>query len=164
MSLTERIQNTTDVGYWKGEIPLEYIYTYGRAGEAFYRSLKDKGIFLGARCEICNIIFVPPRIYCEKCFARLENSFVEVGSIGIIHTYTVLYKNLDGSPKDKPVIMAMVKLDGTNGGLVHYLGAVEPDDVKIGMKVEAVLKAKNKRVGSIMDIKYFKPLEPIKKD
>ncbi len=53
--------------------------------------------------------------------------------------------------------MAFVKLDGSDGGLVHRLGEVSPDEVEIGMTVEAVFKAKGKREGSILDIEYFKP-------
>ncbi len=158
MALTERLQNTTEVGYWTGEIPLEYIYTYGRAGEKYYRTLRDKGTFLGTKCEACGITYVPPRIYCEKCFARLEDKYVEVGTTGVVHTFTVLYKNLDETKKDKPAMMAMIKLDNTEGGVVHYLGEIEPEKVEIGMPVKAVLKAKKDRTGSIKDIKYFKPL------
>jgi len=42
-------------------------------------------------------------------------------------------------------------------GLVHRLGEVEPEEVEIGMPVEIVLKPKEERIGSILDIKYFKP-------
>jgi uncharacterized OB-fold protein len=157
MGHTERLQNTTDVGYWTGEIPLEYVYTYGRAGEAYFRSLKDSGAFLGARCDKCDITYVPPRTYCEKCFERLEDSYVKVAPTGSVHTYTVLHKNLDGSAKKEPSIMAMVRLDGTDGGVVHYLGGVKPDQVHIGMRVKAILKPQKERIGAITDIKYFKP-------
>ena len=158
MALTERLQKTTQVGYWEGEIPLEYVYTCGRAGEAYFRRLMEKGAFLGARCDRCQIIYVPPRIYCEKCFQRLEDSYVEVGSRGMVHTFSVLYKNLDGSVKEEPVVMAMIRLDGAYGGVVHYLGEVKPEEVQIGLVVEAVLKPKKERQGSITDIKYFKPV------
>ena len=157
MALTERLQDTRDVGYWSGEIPLNYIYTYGRAGEVFFRNLKDKGTFLGTRCENCDITYMPPRIYCENCFARLENSYVKLAARGTVHTFTVLYKNLDGSAKTRPAIMAMIRLDGSDGGMVHYLGEIDPVDVRFGMKVKAVLKPENERKGSIDDIKYFKP-------
>ena len=158
MALTERIQNTTNAGYWRGEIPLEYIYTYGRAGEAYFRGLKDKGMFLGARCEACDVTYVPPRTYCEKCFARLEGHYVNVGTEGEVHTFTQLYKDLDGSQKEAPVLMALIRLDGTDGGVIHYLGEVDPGDVHIGMKVKAVLKKKEERQGGITDITYFKPV------
>lgn len=157
MALTERLQNTTDVGFWTGEIPLEYVYTYGRAGEAYFKNLKNRGTFLGARCERCDITYVPPRTYCEKCFARLEDHYIQIGTTGTVYTYTVLHKNLDGSRKEEPVIMAMVRLDGTDGGMVHCLGEVEPSQVHIGMKVKAVIMPKKERVGEINDIKYFKP-------
>jgi uncharacterized OB-fold protein len=157
MALTERLEKTTDVGYWTGAIPLEYVYSCGRAGEAYFRNLMNKGTFLGAKCKRCDITYVPPRTYCEKCFARLEGNYVDVPASGTVHTYTILHKNLDGSLKKEPVIMAMVRLDGTDGGVVHYLGGVKPAEVTIGMKVQAVLKPKKQRQGGITDIRYFKP-------
>lgn len=51
----------------------------------------------------------------------------------------------------------MIKVNSTNGGLVHKIGEANPKDVKIGMQVEAVFKPKEEREGSINDIKYFKP-------
>jgi len=50
-----------------------------------------------------------------------------------------------------------MRMDGTDGGLVHYLGEVDSRDVRIGMQVEAVFKPKKERKGSIFDIKYFRP-------
>ena len=159
MALTERVQNTNQVGFWTGEIPLEYIYTYGRAGEAYFRTLKDKGTFTGTRCHRCGITYVPPRIYCERCFDRLESDYVSVGTVGEVHTFTLLCKNLDGTSKREPSILAVIRLDGTDGGIVHYLDGVRPEDVCIGMKVKAVLKPKKERTGEIHDIICFKPLK-----
>ena len=157
MALTERLQKTTEVGFWTGQIPLEYVYTCGRAGEVFFRNLKDKGVFTGARCDRCDLVYVPPRTYCEKCFDRLEDSYVEVPGRGMIHTYTVLFRNLDGSTKETPVALAMISLDGTDGGVVHYIGEIDLEDLCIGLPVEAVLKPEKDRVGGISDILYFKP-------
>jgi hypothetical protein len=157
MALTERIQKTTDVGYWTGKIPLEYLYTYGRAGETFFRSLKDRGVFTGAKCDKCDVVYVPPRIYCEQCFERLEDKYVEVAGVGEVYTYTILTKNLDGTKKDQPEIVAFILLDGTDGGLVHRLGECGGMELDIGMPVEAVLKPEAEREGSINDVLYFKP-------
>ena len=38
------------------------------------------------------------------------------------------------------------------------LPGVKPEEVEIGMPVEIVLKPEGERIGSILDIKYFKPV------
>ena len=60
------------------------------------------------------------------------------------------------APLENPEIIAFVRF--ADGGLIHRLGEVELEQVEIGMMVEAVLKPKADRVGSILDIKYFKPV------
>lgn len=157
MALIERFQKTTDITYWPGQIPLSYIYTVGRAGEKFFRELIN-GKILGAKCPSCNIIYVPPRIYCEKCFTRLEENYLEVSSKGTVHTFTLCYENFDGTRKETPSILAVIRLEGTDGGLVHWLGEVSLAKVYIGMPVEAVFKPAKEREGSILDIKYFRPI------
>ena len=141
---------------WYGNIPIESRYTVGIAGERFFREIKDNARFLGTRCPNCDLTYVPPMMYCERCFTRLE-AWVKVDSRGTVHTYTVLHIDLEGAPLAEPEIMAFVKLDGSDGGLVHRLSEVRPGEVEIGMRVEAVFKTKDEREGSILDIEYFKP-------
>ncbi|MDD5011866.1 MAG: hypothetical protein PHQ00_07065, partial [Phycisphaerae bacterium] len=67
---------------------------------------------------------------------------------------------------EKPYLPAVIALDGASEkmGILHLLGEVEPEDIFIGMKVKAVWKPEEEREGSILDIKYFKPVkEPAKK-
>ena len=156
MGLLERHERSADVTHWPGAIPVNHVYTAGRAGEKFFRAL-IKGNMIAAECGSCNVVYLPPRTYCERCFARLERSYREVSPVGTVHTFTVCHKKLDGTRPDKPMLLAMVKIDGTDGGLVHYLGEVDPDGVYVGMPVEAAFKPKKERRGSILDIKYFKP-------
>jgi uncharacterized OB-fold protein len=158
MALIERYQRTTDITNWQGQIPMSYVYTVGRAGEKFFRELINGKMF-GARCDSCQITYVPPRTYCEKCFARLEDHYTEVGMKGTVHTFTQCFETYDGTKKEAPSIVAMVRIDGTEGGLVHWLGEVDFEAVYIGMAVEAILKPKREREGSILDIKYFRPLK-----
>ncbi len=65
----------------------------------------------------------------------------------------------DMQPLDEPELPAVIPIDGSDGGFLHMLGEVKPDDVKIGMKVEAVWKPVGERTGSILDIAYFRPTE-----
>jgi uncharacterized OB-fold protein len=51
----------------------------------------------------------------------------------------------------------VISIDGSDGGFLHTLGEVAPDDVSIGMAVEAVWKPVGDRTGSILDIAYFRP-------
>jgi uncharacterized OB-fold protein len=157
MALIERHQKTTEVSYWEGQIPMSYIYTVGRGGEKFFNQMKE-GKITGAKCSACNLIYVPPRIYCEKCFARLEDSYLDVSPKGKVHTFTVCHEKFDGSRKEESSIVAVIRLDGTDGGLVHYLGEVKPEEIVIGMPVEAVFKGAADRKGDLFDIQYFRPL------
>jgi len=152
MSL-EKITSPFNARHWIGDMEADYVYTLGVAGERFFKELK-KGKIMGAKCKCCNVIYLPPRMYCEKCFAKLEQ-WVDIGKKGVIHTFTVATIDVDGSKLEKPVTYALIRFEGVHGGLIHKIG--ETDKVSIGMKVEAVLKPPRQRKASINDIAYFKP-------
>ena len=137
-----------------GNLPVTSRYTFGLAGEHFFRAIKDEGRILGTRCPHCQVTYVPGVAFCERCLAEMDE-WVDVGLTGEVHTFTLLYANYDGSPREVPEVIAFVRLG--DGGLVHHLGGVEPSDVEIGMTVEAVFKPQSERVGSILDIAYFQP-------
>ena len=157
MSITEKITKNTELTFWKGKIPVSYVYTYGIAGEKYFREIKENAKLVGTKCKRCNFIYLPPQMYCERCFERLED-YIEVGSRGVVHTYTLCYEKMDGKKSDQPAILALVRIKGTQGGVIHWLGEVALEKVEIGMEVEAVFKPKRERKGSILDIKYFKPI------
>lgn len=140
---------------WQDEMPVTNRFTFGLAGERFFRAIQEEGRILGARCAKCNHTYVPAALYCERCLGKLEE-WVDVGTRGRVHTYTLLYDNPDGSPREEPEIVAFVSLG--DGGLTHRLGEVEPEAVAIDMPVEAVFKPAAEREGSILDIAYFRPV------
>lgn len=156
MALIERLQRSPDATFWPGKIPMNYVYTAGRAGEEFYKALRDKGRFIGSRCEECDTVYVPPRIFCERCFERLEGKFVTVKSHGIVVSITECHETYDEKPK-KPSLVAAIQLEGADTVIFHRLGEVDAEACYIGMPVVAVLEPKSKRTGSILDVKYFKP-------
>lgn len=157
MSLLHRIRHADDALNWHGDMPTQGRYTVGIAGETFFRAIKDDGQFLATVCLDCDITYMPPRLYCEQCFAHLDE-WLEVDPLGHVHTFTVVHQNLDEEPLPDPQIMAFITLDDTDGGLVHYLGEVEAEEVYLGMPVEAVFKNADEREGSITDVKYFRPV------
>ncbi len=154
MTLLERDKNAPQA--WLGNLPVTSRYTYGLAGEKFFRAIKDEGKILGTHCPKCERTYVPAALFCERCLSELDE-WIDVGTIGELHTFTLLYENLDGSPRETPEMVAFVKFG--DGGLVHRLGEVEPEAVEIGMVVEAVFKPSPEREGSILDILHFAPKE-----
>lgn len=152
MTLLDRDPNAP--ANWLGNLPVTNRYTYGLAGERFFRAIKDEGLIMGTRCPDCDRTYVPATLFCERCLGETTD-WVDVGTVGNVHTYTFLYENYDGTPREVPEIVVFIRLG--DGGLVHRLGEVEPDEVNFGLQVEAVFKPVAEREGSIRDIKYFRP-------
>jgi len=140
---------------WFGNLPVTSRYTYGIAGERFFRAIKDEGKIYGSYCPQCMRTYVPASMFCERCLGKLDE-WIDVGTIGEVHTFTMLHKNQDGSRRDLPETIAFISIG--DGGIIHRLGQINQDDIEIGMKVEAVFKDKEDREGSILDIVYFKPV------
>jgi len=158
MTMLERIRKPTEIRHWHGHMEVDHFhYTAGVAGERFFTALRDEDKILGARCERCGITYVPPRIYCEHCFAELSE-FVDVGLRGEVRSFTVARIDKDGNKLEKPEIRALISFGEETTALLHLLGEVEPEEVYIGMEVEAALKPKEEREGKITDIRYFKPV------
>ena len=137
-----------------GQIQINYKWSLGKAGERFFTELRDNKRIMGTKCRQCGRVLVPPRIFCEECFVE-DMEWVEVAPKGTLMTFGDSYFSTDGKKLKDPWMLGIVRLDGSDGGLVHFLGESRPEDLKIGMPVEAVFK--NKPEGNIMDILYFRP-------
>ncbi len=157
MALIERLHDTTEATHWRGHIPMNYAHTAGRAHDEFFKAIRDKGKFVGARCEKCGLVYLPPRIFCERCFGRIEGNTVAVPNRGVVQTFTICHETYDEQRKAEPSVVALIQMEGTTGGILHRIGEVAPEKCSIGMTVKAVLKPKNQREGGILDIKYFIP-------
>jgi uncharacterized OB-fold protein len=141
---------------WPGEIPVTSLYTAGTAGQAFFEALKNRGEILATRCDACQQTYVPARAFCERCFAELKKQVV-VGPGGSIRSVAGASVDRDGQALAKPEVWALVQLDGATTVLLHrLLGVRDASTVKIGEKVEAVVKPKAQRSGSILDIAGFR--------
>jgi uncharacterized OB-fold protein len=154
MSLLER--NPQPSPAWRGNLPIRSRYSAGLAGEKFFRVLKEEGTILGSRCDSCDLTYVPGRQFCERCLDELTE-WTDMGIQGDIHSFTLLYLDLDGSVREEPEIIAFIRFG--DGGIIHRIADVNVETLEIGTTVEAVLKEKAEREGSILDIQHFKPVE-----
>lgn len=152
----EKISDPTEVRLIEGHIPLQHRYTAGVAGEAFFRALKDRGELVASRCETCSFVYCPARMFCERCFSSLEPD-TTVGPQGTLESLTVVYSDVAGEPLDEPRVVGLIRPDGADTVLMHFLVDGE-EALGIGDRVEAVLQPKTKRTGSILDLRGFRPV------
>lgn len=145
---------TRNVPSWPGNLPVQNLYTVGPAAERFLRALLDRGIFLATPCAACRVVYCPPRHFCERCFARLEET-VEVGPAGVIHSFTAVRRDLDGRPLKTPQLLALIRLKGATTCLVHRLRGSDPAAYRIGQRVRPVFEPKKARRASILDVRHF---------
>jgi uncharacterized OB-fold protein len=136
-------------------VDARYEWDAGVAISRYLDGLKD-GRILGRECRSCERVLVPPRMFCERCF-RDTDGWVEVEPTGIVQTFSICNIRWDMQPLDEPELPAVIAIDGSDGGFLHKLGEVAPDEVFIGMAVEAVWRPEEEREGSILDIAYFRP-------
>jgi uncharacterized OB-fold protein len=137
-----------------------YAWDAGIAIGRYLDELKE-GRLIGTHCRKCRRTVVPPRNFCEWCFRPMDE-WVYLEDQGVVNTYSLCYVRWDMERVEEPIIPAVIEIGGASKGMgiMHLLGEVNPDDVHIGMKVEAVWKPAERREGAITDILYFKPMAP----
>ncbi len=155
--MADRVEKLKDMDafVYHGKIFIPNIYTAGAVGSRFLIELRDNKRIMGTRCPACDKVYVPARSVCKYCFAQLDK-WIEVSDTGTVETYTVAGQQNGVQPVDPPIIYGIIQLDGASTGLVHMLSEIEFEKLAVGIRVKAVFN--EKRVGSILDIKYFKPL------
>lgn len=147
-----------EIIHFFGQLPVESLYTAGVAGERFLLGLKE-GKFLANYCDNCDFTFLPPKLYCEFCFKEIpDEEWKEVENRGILLSYTFTHIDTQGNKLENPIIMGIIKINGTDTAFVHKL-LDKVEDIEIGMEVEAVFAPKDRRRGSINDIVGFRRIE-----
>lgn len=132
-------------------------YYAGKIGSIFYRKLRDEKKILGIRCAKCTKVFWPPRGTCGRCFSQLsETHMVEIGPNGTLETFTLVTYSESVHPREAPFIYGIIRLDGADTGMAHFIDEVAFEQLMIGMRLKPVFA--EDRNANILDIKYFKPL------
>jgi hypothetical protein len=143
------------------QLHAEYAWSTGIAIGAYLAALKE-GFILGARCNTCRKVVVPPRTVCEWCYRPMDE-YVPLQDTGTVNTFSLCYVTWDVKRTTEPQIPAVIEIDGASPlhSIMHLLSEVDPKQVRIGMRVKAVWKPPEQRQGAITDILYFKPLEEV---
>jgi hypothetical protein len=157
MTFLEKQKDPTSPMHWRGDMQADYLYTNGVAGDKFFKHLKEKDSFLANKCPKCKKVFFPPRLFCEGCFCEIpDEKWLEIPLTGNIKLYTIVTIDTYGSKLEKPKVIALINIDKTDSTLLGIIETENPDEELYNVKVEAVLKPKNKREGNLKDILFFK--------
>ena len=135
-----------------------FLVSTGATGTKFLKGIRDNKQIMGITCPSCKKVYVPPRSHCPTCFARMSE-WVELSGKGSLTSYTIVRYREPYMPKEPPYAYGIIQLDGADTGLTHILGDVAMEDLEVGLRVKPVFKPRKDREGSILDIKYFKPVK-----
>jgi uncharacterized OB-fold protein len=92
------------------------------------------GQLVAQRCGQCGVLRHPPRPMCPHCHS-LDVDVVPLSGRGTLYSYAVLH-HPQNPAFDYPVLAALVDLE-EGVRILSNLVDVAPDDIRIGMRVEA---------------------------
>jgi hypothetical protein len=137
-------------------VVLDYDYVTGRAQSRFLRGIAE-GRILGQRCIECGRVYVPSRGACPRCAVRTEEE-VQVSDKGTVTTFCIVRVPSENLSFNPPYACVAVLLDGANIPFNHVLQECALEDVRMGMRVQAVWVPKEELGPSMSSIRYFKPI------
>jgi uncharacterized protein len=136
-------------------VELDYLYAASPEESAFYRGLQE-GRILGQRCPSCGKVYVPPRSACPADGTPTDEE-VELPDKGTITTFCIVNVPFLGQRITPPYVSAYVLLDGADIAFLHLILDVPADEVRMGMRVQAVWKPPEEWGTTIENISHFRP-------
>lgn len=136
-------------------VELDYLYAASPEESAFYRGLAE-GRILGQRCPKCHKVYVPPRSACPVDGVATTDE-VELADKGTITTYCIVNVPFLGQKIKPPYVSAYILLDGADIAFLHLILDVPAEEVRMGMRVEAVWKPRDEWGTTIENISHFRP-------
>lgn len=112
------------------------------------------------RCERCGRRYLPPRPFCGRCCVPMTE-WVPVLDTGTLVAWTIVYLPIidgrTGQPRGSPYGLGLVRLDGADTTLNHFINETDPARLAIGQRVRATWRDELR--GSMDDIEYFDVVE-----
>ncbi len=138
-------------------VRVAYTYTPGIASERFLRGCKE-GKLLGGICDACGRVYIPSRGACPRCAAP-TSKFQELSDQGTIITFCIVRVPAENIAVDLPYCTASILLDGADISFTGLIQGCPFEDVRIGMRVQAIWKPESEWDYSVGNIEHFHPLD-----
>ncbi|CAN5877012.1 hypothetical protein BH23ACT2_BH23ACT2_13670 [soil metagenome] len=154
LSLPEALRDVEAVRSVRTPARLDYTFTAGHATSRFLQGITEKRI-LGQRAP-GGKVYVPPR-GADPELGRATPEEVEVAQRGTVTSFCVVNLQFYGSVMEIPYVSALILLDGADLSIMHLIQEVPADDVRIGMRVEAVWREDADIEPTLESITWFRP-------
>ncbi len=132
-----------------------YIRATGPILGRFFTEIRDNGKFVGVKTSTGRVICPPVDVDPDSLDDLSVEDIVEVGTSGVVTTWSWLSEARPKNPLDKPFAWALIQLDGSDTALLHAVDAGSESAMSTGMRVKATFI--DERKGDIHDIACFVP-------
>jgi uncharacterized protein len=137
----------------RAPIRLDYQITAGEAQSRFLKEVARRKLF-GQRCPECLKVYVPPRGGCPTCGVPTVEE-VPLTDAGTVTTFCIVNLPFHNAAAQVPYACAFILLDGADIPLFHILQEIEAQDVRMGLRVQAVWA--DEPAPTLESIRHFRP-------
>ena len=134
---------------------IEIQHTASQPESAFLRAL-EQGKLLGARTGADGKVYFPPK-EANPATGQPLDQYIELADTGTVTTFAIINIPFAGQRIKPPYVAAYVLLDGADIPVLHLVADIEADQVRMGMRVQAVWKPREEWGLGIDNIEYFRP-------
>ena len=148
-------ESTEPVTMLSTPIKLDYDFTAGLSQSKTLAGYAQ-GKFIGQRCPKCKKVYVPSGGSCPTDGVATDE-IVELANTGTVTTYCVVNVPFAGQSIEIPYICAQILLDGANISFMGLIQEIPTDEVRMGLRVEAVWVPEEELTPNLSSVKYFRP-------
>jgi uncharacterized protein len=107
----------------------------------FWREIPQRYNFIANTCSTCDRIFFPPKEACPFCRRKSMGKMKErqLCGRGEVISYTIIHVGPEDFEEQVPYPVAIIQLE-EGPQITGQIVDCEPDEVKIGMKVESTFR------------------------
>lgn len=124
--------------------------------ETSYLLALEQGRLVGQRCPACRKVYIPPRGACPVDGVPTAEE-VELPDRGVVTTFCIVNVPFHGQKITPPYVAAYVLLDGADIAFLHLILECPAEEVRMGMRVEAVWKPREEWGPAMQNIDHFRP-------
>ena len=133
----------------------EYEFTPGPSAQKFLRAIGE-GRLVGEICPSCDKVYFPASGACARCGVATEGEAL-VEDRGTVTTFCVVNLQFYGQAVEVPYACCSILLDGADLPFFHLVQELPADQVRMGLRVQAVWVPPEELTPSFESIRYFKP-------